>query len=536
MKAPGHFFISVSPNQLLSNQFKLDLPETVFPKKFEIDNPLGYCTGYFAGYENNFTSDQLFELCRDQNWQKLANSNNDFLVFYFDKSSQQTFVLMDQTEKFDLFFATEKELMISSDFKSIKARFSKLNIETDTLFTILERGWHPTEKTIFKEIKQLPPATLLTIDPTLNWQLTPQIQLDKFLTVPLKKYPSAKSFAGDFLDLFETIVKQQLKEVRDLPLACDLSSGFDCTLVAYMVNKLSPHKLVCFSGCSSQTQGDTNIPIMQRFASEHQLPLKIIDCEDRFSGNYPDWQTWNNEDILQLSSDYAYDLHKTIAHQGFPVKFNGWGGDEVYWSYGLDALGSYSIQSHYFSSVRKANFGLENILTKKGMNMFLSWERFQSRSPYPQIISTSATFCAKFLSPIFWELGIWPMTPFMDTRLVQLCRNIPKNSSRHYLSKQEIFKDRTDIFPTEMWVEKGDMEVVSYNFFLKQSEFVNKILNNSILHQAGLIDKKVILQGLADGSYSAMFSKSDLSSFLHILILIEFFLQANQSYLNINPV
>jgi len=117
------------------------------------------------------------------------------------------------------------------------------------------------------------------------------------------------------------------------------------------------------------------------------------------------------------------------------------------------------------------------------------------------------------------------MTPFIDPRLVQLARMIPRKGSKA-LSKQEIWKTREEIFaPSQFRPKEGPVGHVQL-FLDKKQDFIISVLKKSILAQKGWIKASEIIDDMKKGD-THKYLEGDALSFLLATLQLEYFIQQN---------
>lgn len=512
----------------LSKIFKerLKFPRRQFPPHFMIKDKNFFCGGYFVSYSNKLSSQEIAEICKAGNWQSLAESVGDFLIIYCDFVSNELFILTDQTGTFPCYFsAIDDKLIISTDSVEVKKALSHYQLNVSAAFDYLARSVWVSDTTLISEITQIPPATLLKINSDFSYSLTPLLDLNKFLVRLHEPYVSTEKFVDDFVELLKNLVVARLASIDNLPFAADISSGFDATLICYLLKKLSKKPFTCYSLVSQYTSEDTNPQIVTEFAQKHDLIVKFIDKNHLypFSSNVD--LNWIARGPTQAYKEEFYYFLSNIAHDGNKIRFTGDGGDEIYWSYRLDSIASFPIQQEYFHAVRKLKSGIDQVLTKDGIEILLDRQRFQKKKPYPLIVSPSVASSNLENFPICWETEVWPITPFADPRLVQLARRAPSQ----YLKispKQEIWKYRKDIFLESQFKPKGGPYKQAQLFLEKKPNFVISVLQNSLLAQKGWVKASKIVEDVQEGNIQKYF-EGDVLSFLINVLQLEYFLQQN---------
>ena len=127
--------------------------------------------------------------------------------------------------------------------------------------------------------------------------------------------------------------------------------------------------------------------------------------------------------------------------------------------------------------------------------------------------------------PLAWEIGVWPVTPFIDWRIVQFARRIPLEGSKKP-EKQEIWKYHSDIFVSSQFKPKRGYEDLAKLYLIKKPEIVISILENSILGKKGLVKAQEIVGNVQKGNLKKYLEVDEIVYLLYLLRL-EYFLQHN---------
>jgi len=488
-------------SNVIDFNLKDGLPERSFPEKINYNNEDNILTGYFANYDGLVTSDSLPKLFADNNLIRLVNSNSDFLLFYLEKKTNRLRIVLDQSNSIPCFFSyLNGHLVVSSQFTKVVEgvkKYAKLNVNIDGLITWLLWEWHATEKTIFEEVKVIPPGCVVDLDFD-NKKLTIDslVDLPGFLANTGEIYTDEVAFAHDWAKMMLQVVADRAEKILDKKTTCDLSSGFDCTLVAYSLHKILSDRLICNSKVSDVTKEETDINIMNKFAHLHGIKLETVDTT-KFDQYEADLSTsWNKNDPFQIGVTGFENYLKILESKNIKVQFTGEGGDESYSASEMDLPETFPVQNSFFVNVMYfKKLGLERLFNKEIVDYALGRDRFNSRKEYPMIVPISSAIPTENTFWKAWEKDIWMMNPFFDTRLIALARRVPESiKGKKHDRKLSVLKNLPEIFPKEMFVKKYGREAAFLGFAKMQRKIVLEILGNSALAKIGVIDKNKFLQ------------------------------------------
>lgn len=537
MNKRNHFFFKINRDDFLteSNIEKivrnLTLPKNKFPTDFFYKENGLFIAGYFVSYYPKITSSRLMQLCKGNKWREISKIIGDFIILYCDLTSRKLLVLTDQTGKFPCYFSlTDKEFIMSTSFNKVANSLADLTLDVPEALDYIHRNMGVKDTTIIKEIKQVPPATLLHLSEEWKCSLFPMIDPQEILGQPFEKYESIEEFTNSFLSNLEMIIRERLGAVGKLQFCSELSSGFDSPLVAYLLKKNISRPFTCYSHTFKLDPGYTNPDAVKEFAKGHRLKIRIISHDHLFPFSAKEDLEWmENEPVGQTGMADAYYDFRIKSKEGNRVCFEGHGGDEIYRmdEKTIQLNLTFPIQVEYFERLELDSFGIDKVLTKKGLGALFDKKRFESKSAYYLgVADSAATVYFNNFFPILWETKVWPVTPFIDPRLVQIARGIPKPNNGH-LMKQEIWKHRMDIFVPGQFIRKRGPDEQFKRYLTEKSDLVIKILQNSLLGARGWAKSSEIIDDLKKKNIEK-YTGDDAMSYIVNLVGIEYFIQQNK--------
>lgn len=511
-------------------KLEINLPKRPFPPTFTRQNKDYYLGGYFTSYNFIITFDEVAKNLLARNWQFFSQIIGDFLLIFCDFKTRQLHVLTDQTGRFPCYFSVEDEnLKLSTHFAEVKNGLRSKTLDIETSLDLISGNFvgSVTDRTILAEVKQIPPGCLFSIDGYFKYSITSLVRLPEFFGAKIKEYSSVEKFADDFVLVLEQLIKDRLNRVGNLKIAADLSSGFDCALICFLLKRLLKGNFKAFASVSKFALEDTVPRILMEFARKHELNLQSINVDQFYpfsSKFYLDWIANNFYPAVHaLELEYVADRAK--AKDGYLIGFHGSGGDEIYRSYLLEDSAPFAIQNEYFHTIENIkDYHLAALFTKKGQELLTDKRRFMKRKFYPLFISPTAVLVETLYFPLYWEAGIWPMGPYVDPRLVQFARGLPKVRARP-LSKLDIWRHRGDIFVKEQFRPKG-RPVLADRYLIEEKSFIIKICKNSLLTEKGIINGSQIVNDIQNNR-SIKYQKGGVSWFLQQLLHLEYFIQQN---------
>jgi len=140
--------------------------------------------------------------------------------------------------------------------------------------------------------------------------------------------------------------------------------------------------------------------------------------------------------------------------------------------------------------------------------------------------STSVLGILDYFS-LWWETEVWPITPFIDRRLLQFARRIP-HQGKKVPDKRKVWEQRKDIFVSSQFRPKGEgPELLFRRFIVERRDFVISVLKNSLLAEKGWIRNQEIISDFLKGD-DKKYLVDVVSSYFHQLVRLEYFLQQNK--------
>lgn len=263
----------------------------------------------------------------------LKELRGEFALCLYDERKQRLLLARDRFGIKPLCYSLQNgKLYAASEAKALFAMGLPCAFDEESVFHTLNMQYTLGDRTLFRNIKQLPPGHFLLVE---DGQIKILSYFD--LDYPVEtKGPEAeaslsesqeKEYIEEFARLFEESVRLRL--FADFPVVCHLSGGLDSASVLAMAAKNSSRPLNCFT-VSFQEDDYDELPIAKEMAALVGAKLHTVVVSN------PDLVT-NLEDACYLSEGLAVNghlaakhiLNKAIHRAGFRVSLTGEGSDEV---------------------------------------------------------------------------------------------------------------------------------------------------------------------------------------------------------------
>ncbi len=533
-----HLFLSLSKELLTSAESTsqiiphIKIPNRQFPKPIFLYDDKFICAGYFLSLEGGISNDQIFEMCKNGGWKELATKIADFIIVYIDCDSHKLNVLTSHSGKFPCFYSLENnQITISTSFHFVDEALKNRTLDIGEAVELVtwSQALYPREETLYDQIRQLPLATLLTIDSNFKATTEPLLLVEEILEngrMPL--FLAEKDFIDEFERTMKIIMNDYLKAIDGVEFSTDLSSGFDSSLVTYWLQRLTHRSFVCHSMFSPLIYEDSDPEIVNKFSKIHGLTAKFIDITDQYPFT-------NLDNINKAKHDFYitdYALEKVsyalnyISDSGKKeiALFTGHGGDELYYSSALENALRFGIQQTYFDLSDYSKTWLSSVLTTKGIEILMDKNRFLHKRIYPSPSTYSVSVLGQLYFPLFWESGVWPLTPLDDPRLMNVFRRMPRSLQKLERTKFKVCSLMRGVFIKEQFVQKGEVEKLRHRFLTEKKDLVISVLEKSVLGALGLVKNLELIEKLKKGD-SAFFTNPAIQISLQALTQLEIFLQ-----------
>lgn len=191
-----------------------------------------------------------------------------------------------------------------------------------------------TDKTLFENVKLLPPASYLTIEANLN--VNPSIKQYWDYSFAEPETPKDEQvYLEEFDFLFQNAVKRHI--VSDVPVGCYLSGGMDSGSITMIASNHIRNLLTFTVGCDLNSASGMELSYDEREAAEYisylaksehyEMVLKAGDMERAMFD-----LVWNLEEP-RIGQSYPNYYASKLASKFVKVVLAGSGGDELFGGY-----------------------------------------------------------------------------------------------------------------------------------------------------------------------------------------------------------
>ena len=247
--------------------------------------------------------------------------NGMFAIAIWDSTKKKLLLARDRMGIKPLYYSIQDGgIIFASEIKALLQARIKKNVDTTALYSILNVGYVPGERTLIRGIKKLPPSSILNFkegeaEVSTYWQIP-----------PTSDSADSEKIGGELRAALRDSVRDQL--VADVSVGCFLSGGLDTsTIVAFASKALTqPLKTFCMGfGEDTDELQDARI-IAEHFGTEHH---ELIVDSSQGMRLYPK-MIWHMEAP-------KYNLYPwfvcELVRKHVTVCLSGNGGDEVFGGY-----------------------------------------------------------------------------------------------------------------------------------------------------------------------------------------------------------
>jgi asparagine synthase (glutamine-hydrolysing) len=254
-----------------------------------------------------------------------------FALAIWDERSRRLLLARDRAGKKPLFyFRDDRRVVFGSEMKALFAHPEvPSEIDAAALTAFFQFGYVPHPATLYRGIRQVPPATLVQIDADGTaterryWRLQQRAVGDRTTVTHAEACDRVRSLVTD-------AVRKRL--VSDVPLGAFLSAGVDSTIIVGVMRSLTREPVKTFTiGFEGDAAYDETAPaadVAARFGTDHRtfrVSPSAVALIDRL--------VWHYDGPFGDSSAIPTFLLSELTRRHVTVVLTGDGGDELFAGY-----------------------------------------------------------------------------------------------------------------------------------------------------------------------------------------------------------
>lgn len=508
-------------------------PEVVWPERLLPKSVVYQQEQYTAwGYEVDYDQvgfDKKVQMLISGEYESLALIDQDLLVILWNRETNDFKAFVSMSGFFPLYFGgTDKEkLCLSPDFYEVFKELGDRKVNKDAVLDYMLQAdlMYQTDETFVSGINKLPSGCVLEIDSNLSWKIVEAVDLQKVLGEAGPQL-SAKEAVEEIERVLAKQIKKRASLFRDRPIVCEMSSGFDCMLIAYLMRK-DNIDFKGFSNFTSLNSDDSDPDIVKKWCEKYGVDCVFNDAtETLYFQDDKDLQ-WNMTHFYpawhSLSLALSDEQMKREVFGEYTLSFTGNGGDEFLHASDLvKYLGDVNGEEFAFID-GFAKDGGENIYTQEAYDRLTSKNRASATRFYGNRYGGSAGEQCYF--PVLWANGTWNTNPYDTIEMLKLSQRLPKDEKGETIHKQKLYFGNTEAFIPEQYRVKLPMHEQVFRFLEERKEVMEKLLENSVLGELGIVKSQELLNALRQGKIKEVVKEHYLT--FGNLCRLEVFLQAN---------
>jgi asparagine synthase (glutamine-hydrolysing) len=247
--------------------------------------------------------------------------NGMFAIALWDSRMKRLLLARDRMGIKPLYYALDEErLLFASEMKALMQANLKRAVDIQGLYSILNVGYIPGERTLMEGVRKLPPSCILTFQ-------NGKPKVSTYWQMPHTSHPTDEAaLVGKLRVALQESIRDQL--VADVPVGCFLSGGLDTSALVAFASKILDHPLKTFCmgfGESTDEFRDAKL-IADRFGTEH---YELVVDSSQAMKLYPR-MLWHMEAP-------KYNLYPwfvcELVRKHVTVCLSGNGGDEMFGGY-----------------------------------------------------------------------------------------------------------------------------------------------------------------------------------------------------------
>ncbi|HEX7413106.1 MAG TPA: asparagine synthase (glutamine-hydrolyzing) [Bacteroidia bacterium] len=304
--------------------------------------------------------------------------NGDFAISIFDKHKGKLFLIKDRVGVKPLYYNHDNnQFVFASEIKSILAAGVKAELNKDEVLNYFVFKYSPQQKTLYKNILRLPPASYLEYDIAKNtFSINTYWQVEKNNAYANLSYNNAKDCLFDLLK-----DSTQMRLLADVPIGNFLSGGLDSSIIAYFLKDRKDilHYCARKSENDLKKEGTTSdYYYAEKLAKDWNLNFRHADIGSNEASLEMIRKTlFYSDDLIADGSQIPSYLITKDATKTSKVILSGMGADELFLGYAGHMLTL--ISSQYLDKIPSMfSNGMGSIAAKvnQGKGKFLAYRRY----------------------------------------------------------------------------------------------------------------------------------------------------------------
>ena len=283
-------------------------------------------------FRSSADSEVIVHLYEDLGSDCVAELDGMFALAIWDQHKRKLILARDRAGKKPLFYSKCADtLVFASEIKALFAHPAvSLQIDSSSVPYYFIHGYVPTPDTFYKGIRQVEPATLMTVDSDGNISKRSYWTLQYPTRSEARRSVDPREVRNQVRTLTKEAVRKRL--VSDVPLGAFLSGGIDSSIVVGLMTELTDSPVKTFSiGFEGDPRYDETSYaklVAERFGADHtefRVKPNAIDLVEKL--------IWHHDGPFGDSSAVPTFIVSQLTREHVTVVLTGDGGDELFAGY-----------------------------------------------------------------------------------------------------------------------------------------------------------------------------------------------------------
>lgn len=284
-------------------------------------------------FRSKSDSEVIVHLYEEEGARGLARLDGMFALALWNERTKQLVLARDRAGKKPLFYMqTPERFAFASEIKAFFDRDEgPLEIAPEAIPQYFIHGFVPSPDTFYRNVKQIEPATIMTVD--ADGRTTRIV----YWRLELRAREPAGAAAVSLQDAAATVRRLMTQAVErrlisDVPLGAFLSGGLDSTIVVGLMSRLTSAPVRTFSiGFEGDPAYDETAfarTVAQRFRTDHtefRVAPSAVDLVESL--------IWHHDGPFGDASGIPMYIVSRLTRQHVTVVLTGDGGDELFAGY-----------------------------------------------------------------------------------------------------------------------------------------------------------------------------------------------------------
>jgi len=270
---------------------------------------------------------QLYQRGLLFNYLESGKLNGEFSFFLYDSIKNKVLLGRDSFGVKPLYIYRDNEnVYISSEIKAFLALHT-LSFDQTSLYSVLSMQYHDTYNTLFDEVKQVQPGTVLTID--VNKRIFSEVNYFKMQFEDNNQ--SLEDNKIILLDKLSHSVKRRMNTTKKVGIA--LSGGIDSASVLALASQYTD-KLNAYTISFKNGKDFDEYQAAEEMAKMYSANFNPIEVDEKLLLDNLENSIYYSEQVsINMHVASKYLLFKKMSQDGCKVSLSGEGSDEILFGY-----------------------------------------------------------------------------------------------------------------------------------------------------------------------------------------------------------